>query len=145
MHSDYSDSAERRGSCPHLAGKLGTQVGLVTLFQLELPENRHRLSPLLHGTAIIPNSCTSAAGSRATKVGENRRDVSLFWAYSEGMSKRKNKEPSQPPEPPLRQVLNDFMIDMKVAELRNTVSMLEGRISDLLGQKGNPPSLGDGG
>jgi hypothetical protein len=37
------------------------------------------------------------------------------------------------------------MIDMKVAELRNTVSMLEGRISDLLGQKGNPPSLGDGG
>jgi hypothetical protein len=61
------------------------------------------------------------------------------------MSKRKNKEPSQPPEPPLGQVLNDFMIDMKVAELRNTVSMFEGRISDLLGQKGNPPSLGDGG
>jgi hypothetical protein len=57
------------------------------------------------------------------------------------MSKRKNKEPSQPPEPPLGQVLNDFMIDMKVAELRNTVSMFEGRISDLLGQKGNPVSL----
>jgi hypothetical protein len=33
------------------------------------------------------------------------------------------------------------MIDMKVAELRNTVSMFEGRISDLLGQKGNPVSL----
>lgn len=61
LHSDDSDSAERRGSCPHLPDKLSAQVRLVALFQLELPENRPYLSPLLHGTAIIPNFRLSAA------------------------------------------------------------------------------------
>jgi len=57
------------------------------------------------------------------------------------MSKRKNKEIPQPPTPPLGQVLSDFMIDMKVEELRHTISMLETRVSELLIQKGNPQSL----
>jgi len=57
------------------------------------------------------------------------------------MSKRKKKEPSQPPPPPVGQVLNDFMIDMKVEELRHTISLLEKRVSELLSQKGNPPSV----
>lgn len=65
----------------------------------------------------------------------------LCFSYSGGMSKRKNKEPSQPPAPPLGQLLNDFMIDMKVEELRHTISMLETRVSELLSQKGNLPSL----
>lgn len=33
------------------------------------------------------------------------------------------------------------MIDMKVEELRHTISMLETRVSELLIQKGNPQSL----
>jgi hypothetical protein len=57
------------------------------------------------------------------------------------MSKRKKKEPSQPPPPPVGQVLNDFMIDMKVEELRHAISLLETRVSELLSQKGNPPSV----
>jgi len=61
------------------------------------------------------------------------------------MSKRKKKEPSQPPAAPLGQVLNDFMIDMKVEELRHTISMIETRVSELLSQKGNPPPIVVGG
>jgi hypothetical protein len=56
------------------------------------------------------------------------------------MSKRKNKEASEPPPAPLGQVLNEFMIDMKVDELRHTISILETRVSELLSQKRNPPS-----
>jgi hypothetical protein len=78
-----------------------------------------------------------AAGATWAKVARRR----LCFGYSEGMSKRKNKELSQPPAPPLGQVLNDFMIDMKVEELRHTISILETRASELLRQKGNPPSM----
>lgn len=81
----------------------------------------------------------AVGGGGATWANVARRD--LGFGYSGGMSKRKNKEPSQPPAPPLGQVLNDFMIDMKVEELRHTISMLETRVSELLSQRGNPPSL----
>jgi hypothetical protein len=33
------------------------------------------------------------------------------------------------------------MIDMKVEELRHAISLLETRVSELLSQKGNPPSV----
>jgi hypothetical protein len=57
------------------------------------------------------------------------------------MSKRKNNESCEPPTPPLGPVLNDFMIDMKVEELRYTISVIEKRIGNLIGQKGNQHSL----
>jgi hypothetical protein len=72
---------------------------------------------------------------------DERGGPRLRIGYSKGMSKRKNKEPSQPPAPPLGQVLNDFMIDMKVEELRHTISILETRASELLSQKGKTPSI----
>jgi hypothetical protein len=58
------------------------------------------------------------------------------------MPKRKKKDASQPPAPPLGQVLGDFMIDMKVEELRHTIAMLETRVIDLLSQKGKPSLAG---
>jgi hypothetical protein len=57
------------------------------------------------------------------------------------MSKRKNNESCEPPTPPLGLVLNDFMIDMKVEELRYTISVIEKRIGNLIGQKGNQHSF----
>jgi len=58
----------------------------------------------------------------ATSANVARRGV--CFGYAGGVSKRKNKELSQLPAPPVEQVLNDFMIDMKVEELRHTISML---------------------
>ena len=81
-----------------------------------------------------------AVGATGTTLANVARRGVCF-GYAGGMSKRKNKEPSQPPAPPLGQVLNDFMIDMKVEELRHTISMLETRVSELLSQKGTPPSI----
>ena len=81
-----------------------------------------------------------AVGAARRNVGGRDATGPLF-GYPGGMSKRKNKEPSQPPAPPLGQVLNDFMIDMKVEELRHTIAMLETRVSELVSQKGTPPSI----
>jgi hypothetical protein len=46
-----------------------------------------------------------------------------------------------PPSPDvnLGQVFNDTAIDIKVEELRNTITILDTRIQELLAQKGKPP------
>jgi hypothetical protein len=47
------------------------------------------------------------------------------------MRKPKEVRPYLPPMPPLGKVISDFMIDMKIAELRKTIKTLEARLAEL--------------